>query len=151
MESTWVRDAVILLARLGVGVIFIAHGLRKLAVDGIGATAESFAEAGVPLATLSAWLVALVELVAGIAMVIGLAVPVAGVLLAALMLGAYLLVHHGRGIFVDEGGAELVIALGAASLLLALTGAGRFGLDDTVGPAVRERMHLGERRHERVG
>jgi len=60
-------------------------------------------------------------------------------------------VHHGRGIFVDDGGGELVIALGAASLLLTVTGAGRFGFDGMVGPAVRERMRRRDRSRERVG
>jgi len=151
METGWVRDAAILLARIGVGVVFLAHGLRKLAVDGMAETAAGFAEIGVPLAALSAWLVALIELFAGLALVVGVAVPVAGALLAAVMLGAYLLVHHGRGIFVDDGGGELVIALGAASLLLTVTGAGRFGFDGMVGPAVRERMHRRDRSRERVG
>lgn len=149
MVPTWVRDIVTLLARIGVGVVFIAHSWQKLAVNGVAETAEFFGASGVPLPTLSAWFVALVELFAGIALVIGLAVPVAGVLLAAVMLGAYLFVHNGRGIFVDEGGAELVIALGAASLLLALTGAGRFSLDHLLGPLTGTRAR--RREYERTG
>jgi putative oxidoreductase len=140
MIPTWVRDVVALLARIGVGVVFVAHGWRKLAVDGIADTAAAFGENGVPLPTLSAWLVALVELFAGIALIIGLAVPVAGVLLAALMLGAYVFVHAGQGIFVSEGGAELVVALGAACLLLAITGGGRFSLDHVLAPLAETRL-----------
>jgi putative oxidoreductase len=51
-------------------------------------------------------------------------VPVAGILLVLDMLGAYQFVHAGHGIFIQNGGAELVIALSAASLLLAAVGAG---------------------------
>lgn len=148
MVPTWVRDVVTLLARLGVGIVFIAHGWRKLAVDGIADTAAGFGQSGVPLPTLSAWGVALVELGAGIALVIGLAVPIFGVLLAALMLGAFLFVHAGKGIFVDEGGAELVMTLAAASLLLALTGAGRFSFDHLLGSLAGSRFR--HREHERA-
>jgi Predicted membrane protein len=147
MIPTWVRDVVTLLARIGVGVVFVAHGWRKLAVDGIADTAAAFGENGVPLPALSAWLVALVELFAGIALIVGLAVPAAGVLLALLMLGAWVFVHAGRGIFAGEGGAELVIALGAASLLLAMNGAGRLSVDHVLGPRAearsRHREHAG--------
>lgn len=141
MIPVWVRDVVALIARIGVGVVFVAHGWRKLFTDGIAETAAGFGEAGVPLPTLSAWLVALVELLAGVALIIGLVVPIAGTLLAAVMLGAYVFVHAGQRIFVDEGGAELVVALGVASLLLAATGAGRFGLDHLLAGRRRVERH----------
>ena len=89
---------------------------------------------------LSAWVATLVELVGGGLLVVGLAVPVVGVLLTADMLGAYLIVHARKGIFVSEGGYELVLALGVTILLLAAVGAGRVSLD-----------HVLSRRPRRVG
>jgi putative oxidoreductase len=83
----------------------------------------------VPLPTLSAWTATLIELVGGGALVLGLVVPVAGVLRALDMLGAYVFVHAGNSVFVTDGGYELVLALGVASLVLAAVGAGRFSLD----------------------
>jgi putative oxidoreductase len=139
MVPVWIRDIVALIARVGIGVIFIAHGWRKVFTDGVGETAAGFREAGVPLPGLSAWFVALVELFGGLAMIIGLLVPVAGVLLAAIMLGAFVFVHAEHGVFVDEGGGELVFALGATSLLLAVTGAGRLSLDHLWRPLTRHR------------
>ncbi|MFI6825215.1 DoxX family protein [Micromonospora sp. NPDC050187] len=124
-----VRDVAMLLARMGVGVVFFAHGWQKLVTNGVDGTAAFFDQSGVPLPTLAAWFATAVELVGGAALVLGLAVPVAGVLLALNMLGAYVFVHAGNGIFVDQGGYELVLALGAAALLLAAVGAGRFSLD----------------------
>ena len=120
MLPTVARDVAALIARILVGVVFIAHGWQKLAVNGIEGTSGFFGQVGVPLPTLSAWVAALLEVVGGVALILGLGVPVAGLLLAADMVGAYLFVHVGRGIFVDGGGAELVMALGAASLLLAV-------------------------------
>jgi putative oxidoreductase len=124
-----VRDLAILIARIGVGVVFVAHGWQKLATNGVGATATGFERIGVPLPALSAWFASVAELVGGAALILGLATPVAGLLLALDMVGAYLIVHARHGIFVQQGGGELVIALSAASLLLAAVGAGRFSLD----------------------
>jgi putative oxidoreductase len=41
-------------------------------------------------------------------------------------------VHLGNGVFVGQGGYELVVALGAGALLLAVLGAGKFGLDGAI-------------------
>ncbi|BCJ69161.1 DoxX family protein [Polymorphospora rubra] len=134
---TLVQDLAILLARIGIGVVFVAHGWQKLVTNGMDATAAGFGQMGVPLPTLSAWFAALVELVGGAALILGAALPVAGVLLAVDMLGAYLFAHAGNGIFVGDGGAELVLALGVAALLFAAIGSGRFGVDDRLGSRLR--------------
>lgn len=63
------------------------------------------------------------------ALVLGLLVPVAGALLTVNMIGAFAFVHAGNGLFADQGGYELVLVLGAASLLLAAVGSGRLGVD----------------------
>jgi putative oxidoreductase len=123
------RDLVLLIARLGLGLVFLAHGWQKLATNGVEGTAAFFDSVGVPLPTLSAWAATLVELVGGGLLVLGLAVPVAGVLLAADMLGAWLFVHRGNGVFVPDNGWELVLALGVGSLVLAAVGAGRYSVD----------------------
>ena len=123
------RDLALLLARLGLGVIFLAHGWQKLVTNGVDGTAAFFDSVGVPLPTLAAWLATGVELGAGALLLVGLAVPVAGLLLAVDMLGAWLFVHRGGGVFVAENGWELVLALGVGALVLAATGGGRFSVD----------------------
>ncbi|TDC37190.1 DoxX family protein [Micromonospora sp. KC213] len=124
-----VRDVVILLARVGIGIVFFAHGWQKLVTNGIDGTAAFFDQAGVPLPTLSAWFAALVELIGGAALIVGAGLPVVGLLLAVTMAGAFLFVHAGKGLFIDQGGYEYVLTLGAASLLLAAVGASRFSVD----------------------
>ncbi|MEU5944880.1 DoxX family protein [Micromonospora sp. NPDC047465] len=126
---TTVRDVAMLLARIGVGIVFFAHGWQKLVTNGVDGTAAFFDQAGVPLPTLSAWFATGVELLGGAALLLGAVVPIAGVLLALDMLGAFIFVHAGNGLFVDKGGYELVLVLGAASLLLAAVGAGRLSVD----------------------
>ena len=123
------RDLALLVGRLGLGIIFLAHGWQKIATNGIDGTAAFFEQVGVPAAPVAAWLAAVVELAGGAALIVGLAVPVAGLLLVVDMIGAFAFVHAGAGLFVEQGGYELVLVLGAATLLLAVIGAGRFSLD----------------------
>lgn len=125
-----ISDLVTLIGRIVLGVIFIAHGYQKFAQWGIDGTAADFAEIGVPAPTLAAWYAALVELVGGAALVLGFALPVAGVLLALDMVGALIFVHLSRGFFITSGvfGYEFVLALAAATLVVGFNG-GRFTLD----------------------
>jgi putative oxidoreductase len=123
------RDLAVLVTRVAVGLVFVAHGWDKLFRTGIDGTTAFFDQVGVPAAPVAAWFAALVELVGGAALILGLAVPVAGLLLLATMIGAFAFAHTGAGIFVSQGGFELVLVLGAAALLLAVVGAGRFSVD----------------------
>jgi putative oxidoreductase len=123
------RDLAVLVTRVAVGLVFVAHGWQKLSTNGIDGTAAFFDQVGVPAASAAAWFAALVELVGGAALVLGLAVPVAGLLLLIDMIGAFVFVHAGAGLFVDQGGYELVLVLGAAALLFAVIGAGRYSVD----------------------
>lgn len=126
---SWTRDLAILLARIVVGLIFMAHGWQKFATNGVEGTAAFFGQVGIPLPTVAAWFSTLVELIGGAALIVGAAVPVAALLLVMDMAGAYLFVHVGNGVFADQGGFELVGALGAFSLVLAVIGAGRYSVD----------------------
>lgn len=133
MNSTAIRDATLLIARIGIGVIFIAHGWQKFFTWGIDGTQAAFAGMDVPFADVSAIVAATIELVGGILLLVGFATRVAGVLLFLNMLGAFFIVHVGNGIFVADGGYELVLALGVGSLLIAGVGAGRVSIDALVG------------------
>ncbi|GAB2737084.1 DoxX family protein [Salinifilum aidingensis] len=124
----WIRDLALLLARIALGVVFIAHGLQKFAQWGISGTTSSFAEMGVPVPGLAAWTAALVETLGGLALIAGAALPLAGVLLACTMLGAWLTAHTGQGLFVTDGGFEYVLVLAVAALALGFNG-GAYALD----------------------
>ncbi|GAA4153934.1 DoxX family protein [Actinomadura keratinilytica] len=125
----YLPDAGLLVGRLAIGVIFIAHGRQKLTEAGHAGVTTMFEGLGVPFPSLSAAFATWVELLGGAALVLGLLVPVAGVLLAADMAGAFWFAHADKGLFASGGGYELVLALGATCLLLALAGGGRFGVD----------------------
>lgn len=126
---TAARDLALLVARAAIGIVFFVHGWQKLFTQGIDGTAGFFEQMGIPAAGVAAWFAALVELVGGAALVLGLLVPVASALLIVNMIGAFAFVHAGAGFFVDQGGYEFVLALAAASLLLVAVGAGRFSID----------------------
>lgn len=128
LHRTQQLDLGLTILRVLVGIIFIAHGLQKFFIFGIPGTTGAFTQMGAPFPALSAPLVAAVELLGGAALVLGLFTRVAGVLLAADMLVALLLVHLKGGFFAPNG-IEFVLALFAASVALALTGPGRYALD----------------------
>jgi putative oxidoreductase len=123
------RDALLLIARVLLGVVLIAHGWQKFATYGISGTAGSFAQMGIPLPGVAAVFAAVVELAGGTALLLGVATVVAGALVVLDMLGAFLLVHIGNGVFVTDGGFELVWAIAAAALVLVAVGPGRFSVD----------------------
>jgi putative oxidoreductase len=127
------RDLVLLVARVGLGVIMVAHAKVEYDFGGsLAGVGQLFAEAGVPLATLTGPANVLFELVGGIAMILGAAVRIIGVLMALNMAGAWIFVHTSGLLAMDHNGPELVIALGLLSLVLAVTGSGRFGLDHLI-------------------
>jgi putative oxidoreductase len=126
------QDVALLVARLVLGVVLIAHGWQKLVTNGIDATITGFGRMGIPAAPASAVFATAVELLGGVLLVAGAATALVGVLVALNMLGAALLVHIGEGVFVRDGGWELVGVIGAAALALAAAGAGRLSIDHIV-------------------
>lgn len=70
-----------------------------------------------------------VELIGGALLILGALTPIVGILLAANLLGALVIVHLVPVPFVDQGGWELVAALASGALLLAAVGPGRFSVD----------------------
>jgi putative oxidoreductase len=131
VQPTTISSSGLLVLRVVIGVTFLLHGLDKLA--DLPGTEEFFASLGIPASGLMAPFVALTETVGGLLLIAGLATPLAGVALAGDMFVALVTAHIGEGFFAADGGAELVLLLGGASLTLALTGAGRFSADANLG------------------
>lgn len=129
MNNPIIRSTGILIARVGLGIVFLAHGLQKLNTFGFDGTKASFEGMDVPLASVSAFLVTWLEILGGIALIAGLLTPIVGALFFLDMLGAYFFAHMDMGLWVSDGGYELVLALGMGALLLAVVGAGRFSVD----------------------
>ena len=122
--------------RVAVGAIFVAHGAVKLFQMGPGGLTGFFASIGIPFAALNAWLVIAIELLGGIAMIAGLATRAIAALFAGVMVVAIAAVHGAHGFFLPNG-YEYTFVLLAASVTLALQGAGALALDNLV--ALRSR------------
>ncbi|MGM7667001.1 DoxX family protein [Microbacterium sp. A93] len=129
---TPVREWGLLVARVILGVVLVAHGWQKFTEWGIAGTTASFQEMGVPAPPVSALIASIVELGGGILLILGLFTTVAGLLVALNMLGAVLFVHAPHGVFVAGNGWELVAVIGVAALVFALMGAGRISLDAVI-------------------
>ncbi|SFK26728.1 putative oxidoreductase [Streptosporangium canum] len=137
-------DLAALIARIVLGVVLIAHGWQKLSDGGLDAAAAGFTSMGIPMARVAAAFSIVVEFGGGILLILGLLTPLVGLLIAVDMLGAFIFAHMRKGVFVSEGGFELVGALGSAALLLAAGGAGRISLDHLIFGRRRDRRRESE-------
>lgn len=108
----------------GVGKV-LAVGPKASGISGFAGFLSSL---GVPLPTLAAWGVGLLELVGGTLILLGLLVRVVGVLLAVNMLTATLLAHLPNG-YADS---ELTFALALIALALVATGPGVLSLERAI-------------------
>ncbi|WP_129789762.1 DoxX family protein [Promicromonospora panici] len=135
-------DIGLLVLRLAAGAIFIAHGWGDASQDGgAGANIVNYRDAGIPLAELSAWFGAYMQLIGGGLLVLGVLTPVAAAGLAVVMAGALVFVHPGEPLVMapDGSGAGFALAMFAISLCLLGTGAGRLSVDHVLLPRLARR------------
>jgi putative oxidoreductase len=123
------RDVALLVARLLLGTIMFAHGYQKLVLDGLGRTSQGFESMSIPVAIFSAAFVTVVEIVGGVLVILGALLTLVAGCYLVVMVGAAVFVHVSHGIFVENGGWELVGAITALLLALAAAGSGRYGVD----------------------
>ena len=129
MDRPAVRDATLLLLRLVLGVIFVAHGYRMIFLDGMDETTGQFSAWSVPQPRLSAWIAALTHLIGGALLVIGLLTTIVAGVLALIMLSATYFVGLENGLFVEHGGMEYTLVLTISLVMIVVFGAGRASVD----------------------
>lgn len=139
------KDVCITISRILVGIVLIAHGWQKYDSWTIDGTAQSFESMSVPWPNASAQIATYFELAAGVLLILGLLVRIVGPLLFIQMAFAFGFAHWGKGVFIADGGWELVGVLGAAGLALAASGSGRFSLDYLFMTPVRARKERKEK------
>lgn len=118
-------DVAILVLRLGLGIVMLAHGLQKFG-QGMDGVSSFFGSVGIPLPAVAAPVVAGIETVGGIALIVGVLTRIVAALLAVSSTVALFTVHIGAGFFVADGGYELVLLLAIALVAVIIAGPGRF-------------------------
>ena len=118
----------LLVLRLALGTVFIVHGGQKLFQAGFSGTAAMLSQMGVPAAGIIGPLLAIVEPLAGLALVLGFLTRLAGLAVSVDMLGAIFTFHLPNGFFVPRG-VEFVMMLCASGIALMLLGAGPLSID----------------------
>src|SRR5918912_2780991 len=133
---TQLTDAALLVVRLIVGIIILAHGWQKLAVIGPASFGQGLAQNGVPLPIFMGYLVTFTEVLGGILLVVGLLSRLAALALTIDLVVAIFLVKINVGLIAPQGsgaGAELDLALIAGFLVVLLAGPGKLSLDYLLG------------------
>ena len=118
----------IAILRVITGIVFAAHGYKKLFVFGMAGVQGAFTKMGAPMPMITGPLVALLEFFGGLALIVGLLTRLVALGLAVDMLGAILIVHLAAGFFLPTG-YEFVLMLFVASLAIAVGGPGSFSVD----------------------
>ncbi len=126
----------LLLLRIAVGVVFIAHGYNHIFGGGkIEGTGRWFHSLGMRPGILHAWVASLMELGAGALLIVGLLTPLAGAGVVGVMLVAWITNHRKNGFFIFRPGEgyEYVMTLTFCGLMFGGTGGGKYSLDHAFG------------------
>ena len=130
-----------LVVRVALGIVFAAHGSQKVlgwfGGHGLRATIAGFKGMGIPPA--AAALAAFIELVGGLALLVGFLARPAAVGIIVIMLVAIAKVHARHGFFINFAGTpgrghgvEFNVALIAMALSILIGGAGVLSIDRAI-------------------
>ncbi|MEU0788096.1 DoxX family protein [Streptomyces sp. NPDC006173] len=117
----------IALFRIVVGLLFAVHGTAALfgVLGGAAGTDGGTVDAG----TWPGWYAAVIQLVAGALVLLGLGTRAAAFVASGSMAFAYFDVHQSAALWPIQNGGELSALFCWAMLLLVFTGSGALGLD----------------------
>lgn len=113
------------LMRIVLGFLFLAHGVQKIMA---GAPPE-----GMPLPVF--WIAAIVELVGGLFVMVGLLGGLAAFICSGLMAVAYFMVHQPEGLLPIQNNGELAALYCWVFLFIASRGSGIWSVDSVRGTA----------------
>ncbi|MCE9782451.1 DoxX family protein [Shewanella algae] len=122
--------------RLPIGITFMAHGAQKLfgwfGGYGLEGTGQWMASIGLTPGYLMALMAGSSEFFGGLLLIIGLLIRPNSAVLAFTMLMAIVTVHLDNGLFMSNNGYEFGLALLAATVSLAISGAGKMSIDSMI-------------------
>ena len=135
MPSATAVNLSLLLLRVVLGIVFLAHGINHVFGGGkIPGTARWFNSLGMKPGILHAWLASLTEIGSGALLVVGLLTPLAGAGVVGVMVVAWITNHLKNGFFIFRPGEgyEYVLNLAVACIAVACLGAGQWSIDDKI-------------------
>ncbi|HYH48023.1 MAG TPA: DoxX family protein [Acidimicrobiia bacterium] len=143
-DATTAFNLSVLVLRVVLGVVFLAHGINHVFRGGkIAGTGRWFESLGMRPGVLHAWLASLTEIGSGALLLVGFLTPLAGAGVVGTMLVAWITNHLRNGFFIFRPGEgyEYVMTLTLLGLAVAGLGAGEWSLDNAAG--IFERPSMG--------
>ena len=133
------KSTLLLILRITVGAIFIAHGSQKLfglfGDPGIEGFINYLASMNVP--EWMAYCAIFAEFFGGLSVLLGIAAELGALAIIGNMLGAIYLVHGSHGFFIQNSGYEYALCLLVMAAIVLLAGPGEYSVWD-VGKRYRE-------------
>ncbi|TPI14069.1 DoxX family protein [Mesorhizobium sp. B4-1-3] len=120
-------SATILVGRILLSIIFLLSGFGKLTA--IAGTAGYFGALGLPVPTVTAVVVGLIELLGGIAILLGFQTRIAAWVLAVFTIATALVAHTGWADQMQMINFLKNLAITGGFILLATSGAGAYSVD----------------------
>lgn len=125
-------NLVLLVFRVAIGLVILAHGVNHIIGGGkIQGTASWFESIGMRPPLVQAWLASLTEIGAGVLLVLGLLTPFGSAGLLGVMIVAWVVAHRKNGFFIFRPGQgwEYVAVLSACALAIGTVGPGDWSVD----------------------
>ncbi|OBB61354.1 hypothetical protein A5757_07585 [Mycobacterium sp. 852013-51886_SCH5428379] len=130
------QDLGLMLLRVGLGILLIAHGLRQAfglwGGSGLTNLQDTLTEAGYQYAGLVTYVAAFGQIGAGLLLLLGLFTPAAAAVALAYLINELLATMSAEGngfAFFLPGGREFQVTLIVVTVAIILTGPGRYGFD----------------------
>ena len=131
----------LLLVRVVIGFVMMAHGTQKLfgwfGGFGLKKTGEFFAHLGFQPGRVFAAAASLAEITGGLLVALGFLGPIGPALIISVMIVAMITVHWEHGLFASNNGVEVPLLYITAALALVFIGYGQYSLDAWLGMADR--------------
>jgi putative oxidoreductase len=129
-------DLALLIFRVAIGAVFLAHGINHIFGGGkIAGTGRWFESLGMKPGWVHAWTASFTEIGAGALLVLGFLTPFGAAGVVGVMLVAWITNHLKNGFFIFRPGEgwEYVMVLTVSGLVLSLLGPGQWSIDDAAG------------------
>lgn len=125
--NSGLNSIAVLIGRIFISILFILAGWAKLTA--ISGTAGYFGSLGLPMPTVTAVLVGLIEFLGGIAILVGFQTRIAAVIVALFTIGATLVAHMDFSDGLNVMMTQKNLAIAGGLLALAAYGAGSYSVD----------------------